>query len=181
MNMPNLSSPLPYANDLAASPAASVLHVRIAVKELGIAPAHLIWSCASVEPTSFADAPDWVGVLRFGGRPVPVIDLRVRYGLPAASPGPLSRTLILNVDDHWIGVVVDEVFGLIELRCDDLRPFPGRDVVDETEFITGLCQRVRDDVPHTVILVDIARLIGSDALARIAAFTASSEPGLVPV
>lgn len=176
MNTP--SSSTARLDDRVAGPALSVLHVRIAVKELGIAPEHLIGSCAGAEPTHFADAPELVGGLSFAGRPVPVIDLRVRYGLPAASPGPLSRTLILDIDGRWIGLVVDSVFGVVDLRADELRAAPDCEAVGDSGCINGLARRVCDGVPHDLILVDIACLIGRQALERIA--PAPSETGALP-
>jgi purine-binding chemotaxis protein CheW len=163
-----------------APPVLAVLHLRIAVKELGIATAHLVGSCPAAEPVDVPGAPDLVGLLSFDGRPVPVLDLRTRYGLPAASPGPHSRTLILRVDGQWVGLVADEVFGVIELSAADVYPAPGCDAVDDPGCIAGLCRRVRDGQPRELVLVDLTRLIGHDALARLAAFAPTLHAGAVP-
>lgn len=176
--MDTLTSPPNHSSERPVPPSAAVLHIRIAVKELGIDTAQVLGICAGIEPDRSTDTvSDVVGALGFEGRPVPVVDLRLRYGLPVASPGPKSRTLVLDIDGERVGLVVDEVVGRIDLRDAELRPSPGCNAVDGRDCITGLCRRERDGVGHEVILVDIGRLIGSDTITRPAAPT---RPGNQP-
>ena len=47
------------------------------------------------------------GIVNLRGRVVPVLDLRVRLGLPAAAVTPASRILICTAHDRLLGLLVD--------------------------------------------------------------------------
>src|SRR5690348_6842548 len=61
-------------------------------------------------PAAVPNLPAWIdGVIEHGGRVVPVIDLRSRFGLPRLSPLPEHRILVLAVGAELLGVTVDSV------------------------------------------------------------------------
>ena len=60
--------------------------------------------------TYVPDAPEYVeGVINLRGRVIPVIDLRRRFRLPVAEPGPNTRVLVVDIAGEDIGVIVDAV------------------------------------------------------------------------
>src|SRR5688500_19226969 len=61
-------------------------------------------------PTSIPNVSEWVaGVIEYRGRIIPVIDLRLRFGLDRTPPRPESRILVFSVGSAGIGAIVDAV------------------------------------------------------------------------
>ncbi|MCP4109505.1 MAG: purine-binding chemotaxis protein CheW [Desulfobacteraceae bacterium] len=50
-----------------------------------------------------------VGVMNLRGRIVTVIDLAKKLGLPFTMPGKDSRTIIVNSQDEYIGLLIDRI------------------------------------------------------------------------
>src|SRR5215216_4578561 len=61
-------------------------------------------------PTTIANAPAFIkGVINLRGVIVPVLDLRVKFGLPDTKYDEFTVVIILNVASRVVGVVVDSV------------------------------------------------------------------------
>ena len=66
-------------------------------------------------PSPLPDAPDFLeGVLPYEGGAVPIVDLRKRLGLPATVTEE-TRVMLLELDGHRIGVVVDAARELVRV------------------------------------------------------------------
>jgi purine-binding chemotaxis protein CheW len=111
------------------------------------------------------------GVINLRGRVIPVVDLRVKFGV--SSPDDDERTCIVVVQfagaksTTTMGVVVDEVSEVIDISEDQIEDTPrfGADV--ETDFVLGI-GKVADKV---VMLLDIDRVLSVsevEAVERIA-------------
>jgi purine-binding chemotaxis protein CheW len=60
-------------------------------------------------------SPIVMGVTDHRGQVVPIVDLRRRFGLPAAAPTRRTKWIIVEASGQWLGLVVDdvtEVFGV---------------------------------------------------------------------
>ncbi len=81
------------------------------------------------------------GLINLRGKTIPVIDLRLRLGMPATESTDASRIIVVNVGKENIGVIVDAVTEVLNLTESDLQPTP--DLVSEvnTEFIWSLAKR----------------------------------------
>jgi purine-binding chemotaxis protein CheW len=87
--------------------------------------------------------PGVSGVADFRGEVVPVIDLRLRFGLPTAPPTRRTKWILVEVAMHLAALVVDgvtDVFGGL-----DIRPAPAlgggeaeRGIVGVTKHAGGL-------------------------------------------
>ena len=72
-----------------------------------------------------AGLPDYVaGVVKVRGKPVPVIDLSVKFGL-MADEQPDRSLIIVAMDPGEIGIIVDEVMGTLTLPTACVEPTPG--------------------------------------------------------
>jgi purine-binding chemotaxis protein CheW len=82
--------------------------------------------------------PDVVGVTDHRGEVVPLIDLRVRFGLPPESSGRGTKWILLNAGgERSVGMIVDavtEVFG----TGDGIRPTPEVGGNRDLRGITGV-------------------------------------------
>ena len=120
--------------------------------------------------TRIANTPEFIkGVVNLRGTIVPILDLRVKFGMVAtASKTPV--VIILTIARQVIGVVVDAVCDVVGLTLEQIRPAPELGSAIASGFIRGLAPI--DE--RMLILVDIARLISSDEVALISRETAQA-------
>ena len=118
------------------------------------------------------EAPAHVaGLIDVRGRAVPVIDLRVRLGLPAVAATPNTRILVLDVTvrAHHLamGLIADRVFEVTSLDAGTIGPPPDIGTGWRCEYISGVGRRGDD----FVIILDLSRLLSSDEVALLSSAT----------
>jgi purine-binding chemotaxis protein CheW len=64
-----------------------------------------------------------LGVLNLRGTIVPILDMRLAYGLEPAYGGE-TVSIVLNIDQHVVGLVVDAVSDVVALTEQEIRPAP---------------------------------------------------------
>ncbi|HHC72863.1 MAG TPA: purine-binding chemotaxis protein CheW [Thiotrichales bacterium] len=116
--------------------------------------------------TPIPNCADYVkGVINLRGTIVPVVDLRLRFGLPASEYGPLTVVIVLRIvgggRGRIMGVVVDAVADVHNLPVEELKPPPTFGASVDTEYLRGLAT-VEE---RMLILLDIDRLLSSGELA----------------
>jgi purine-binding chemotaxis protein CheW len=116
-------------------------------------------------PTAIANAPPFIkGVINLRGLIVPILDLRIKFGQREVAYDQFTVTIILNVADRVVGVVVDAVSEVAEFAADDVKPAPAfASRLLDTRTITGLAS-LRDGL---VILLDIESLMASADMALV--------------
>jgi purine-binding chemotaxis protein CheW len=113
--------------------------------------------------TRIANAPDFIqGVVNLRGIIVPIVDLRLRFGIAASTALP-RVVVILNVGGRVIGMVVDSVSDVVRLAPDDIRPAPEMGHAFGADFLRGL--GTIDE--RMLILLDIESLMSSKELGLI--------------
>ncbi|KWB79386.1 chemotaxis protein CheW [Burkholderia ubonensis] len=114
------------------------------------------------EPTKIANAPNFVkGVINLRGLIVPIIDLRIKFGLGNVAYDKLTVVVILNVANRTVGVVVDGVSDVVVFDANHVRPAPEFGAAVDAAFIDGL--GMLDE--RMVIFLDIERLVISKELS----------------
>ncbi|MEJ5328730.1 MAG: chemotaxis protein CheW [Desulfobaccales bacterium] len=115
--------------------------------------------------TPIPQTPAYVkGVINLRGRVIPVIDLRLKFGLPPMDYG--ERTCIIVVDvktaqgPMQMGVVVDAVSEVLNVGTEDLEPPPafGHDL--NHSYILGIA-KTKGSIK---ILLDIDRVLSAEEL-----------------
>ncbi len=113
-------------------------------------------------PTRIANVPPYVkGVVNLRGVIVPIVDLRVRFGLGAAEYDRFTVVIVLNVGARVIGAVVDSVSDVLELDADSIRDAPPMPQTVGSGYVVGL-GTIGD---RMLILLDIERLMLSPEMA----------------
>ena len=113
------------------------------------------------KPTRIASAPAFIlGVINLRGVIVPIVDLRIKFGVAQAIYDGSTVVIILNVAGRVVGVVVDSVSDVLTLASDAIRATPEfASATFDTKYITGL--GTVDD--QMIILLDIEKLMtGAD-------------------
>jgi purine-binding chemotaxis protein CheW len=115
-------------------------------------------------PTRLASAPDYLkGIINLRGSIVPIVDMRIKFGLGEPTYDDFTVVIILNIAKHVIGMVVDSVSDVVTLTEDQIRPAPDMGTSVETDYLRGL-GTVGE---RMLILLDIDKLLQSDELGLI--------------
>ena len=112
--------------------------------------------------TKIANAPAFIkGVSNLRGTIVPIVDMRIKFNLGEAEYNQFTVVIILNVAGRIVGMVVDSVSDVIELKPEQIRPAPDFSSSFDTKYITGL--GTVDE--RMLILMDIERLMSASDMA----------------
>jgi purine-binding chemotaxis protein CheW len=106
--------------------------------------------------TRIPQAPHYVlGVLNLRGAIVPVLDLRLRFGLAREEYGATTVTVVITVAGRLFGVVVDGVSDVLDVVEQDVRPVPDMGTAVDTEYLKGLTSAAE----RMVLLLDVDKLL----------------------
>ena len=121
------------------------------------------------KPTRMANAPAYIlGVLNLRGVIVPIIDLRIKFGLEEVKYDHLTVTIVLNIGRRVVGVVVDSVSDVIALPPAAIKPTPEFNGALSTEHIIGIGTIKDGEHERMLILMDIEQLMSSADMGLIA-------------
>jgi len=120
-------------------------------------------------PTRMANAPPYIkGVVNLRGIIVPIINLRIKFGMSAVNYDSVTVTIVLNICNRVIGVVVDSVSDVIALEPTDIKPAPEFSGAMNTEYIIGIGTIRSGEAERMLILMDIEKLMTSADMGLIA-------------
>jgi purine-binding chemotaxis protein CheW len=124
--------------------------------------------------TRVPQSPEFMlGVVNVRGNAIPVIDLRSRFGLPAALPSVNTRIIVLDLEIKGesvsIGAVADAVLEVVGLEADALEPPPQIGLSWREEVVRGIGRREE----KFLIVLEIDRILTTAAGAL-----RSIEPGV---
>jgi purine-binding chemotaxis protein CheW len=125
--------------------------------------------------TPLPASPDYLkGVVNLRGTIVPVIDLRVKFGLGNPTYDSLTVVVILRIGSRVIGIVVDGVSDVIRLAPGDVKAAPQLGSVVDSSFLAGLATQNE----RMILLLDIEKFLSSGELNLLTqvADTARSPP-----
>jgi purine-binding chemotaxis protein CheW len=161
-----VAAPPAPASGMAAS---GYLSFRLGHEEYGIDILKVQEIRGYEEPTKIANAPAFIkGVVNLRGVIVPIVDLRLKFGLSDAAFDDFTVVIILNVARRVVGVVVDSVSDVIEFTAAQMRPAPEFNGAVDASYITGLGSTSNDAGDRLLILTDIERLMSSPDMGLIA-------------
>ncbi len=95
--------------------------------------------------TPIPRTPDFVlGVINLRGKVIPVVDLRLKFALQYKEPDDRTCVIVVEVmsEDQPImmGIVVDMVNEVADVRAENVEPTPSFGVVLDTSFILGMAK-----------------------------------------
>ena len=121
----------------------------------------------SVTPvTKVPQTPEYLlGVINLRGQVVPVVDMRLKLGLPVTEVTEDTCVIVVEVqidgESIIVGALADAVREVLEIRSDQIEPPPRLGTRLKTEFITGM-GKVNEQF---LILLNIDRVFSSEELA----------------
>jgi purine-binding chemotaxis protein CheW len=110
--------------------------------------------------TAIPDMPKYVkGVINLRGKVIPVVDLRLRFGLQEKEYDDRTCIVIVSVDSNSVGLIVDIVSEVHDIEKTDIGPPPSIGGSSEKiQFISGLARKDEE----VKIILDVQKLISSD-------------------
>ena len=106
--------------------------------------------------TRIPQAPDYVlGVLNLRGAIVPVMDLRLRFGLVRENYNGTTVMIIVAIGERLFGIVVDAVSDVVDIDPAAIKPVPDMGAVVDTRYLNGLA--THDE--HLLMLLDVEKLM----------------------
>ena len=114
--------------------------------------------------TTVPQTPDYVkGVVNLRGKVIPVIDLRLKFGLDGAEYGKRTCVIVVRVNGLEMGIVVDTVSEVMDIGSENIEETPSFGATLNTDYILGMGKidgRVK-------ILLDIDRVLTSSELVML--------------
>lgn len=110
-------------------------------------------------PTRIANAPaNLQGVINLRGVIVPIVDMRINFGLDSAACDASTVVIVLNLGTQVVGMVIDAVSDVITLTPEQIKAAPCLAQRVQTHHLLG----IGSVDERTLMLVDIAQLLRSD-------------------
>lgn len=117
--------------------------------------------------TSVPQTPVFVkGVINLRGKVIPVIDLRLKFGMEEAQPTDETCIIVVDIGGSLIGIFVDTVSEVLDVTADQIEPPPSFGSAIDTAFILGM-GKIKGKVK---ILLDIDKVLSAEELTRAEGF-----------
>lgn len=137
---------------------------RLGQHEYGIDNAQVL-EIRGHEPTEpVARTPNFIkGVLKLRGAMIPIVDLRLKLEHEPARHDGFTVTIVLNISQRVVGVVVDFVSDLIALQPEHIQAAPDPDGGVHSDHVVGVGVIKNGGADRVIHLLDMAHLIsGAD-------------------
>ena len=110
-------------------------------------------------------APHYVlGIINLRGNVVTVIDSRKRFGLPDQEPDDSTRIVIIEAGDNVVGILVDSVAEVVDLRASEIETAPNVGTDESSKYIQGVSSQEQE----LLILVDVDKLLTDEEWQEVA-------------
>ena len=112
--------------------------------------------------TAVPQMPDHVkGVINLRGKVIPIIDLRLKFGLSVGGNTDRTCIIVVEVDVEagriMLGVIVDSVSDVLQISSEDVEPTPEFGVKLDTTYIRGVA-KIKGAVK---LLLDLDRMLAA--------------------
>lgn len=145
-----------YQSDQATAPTVQQLTFNLAGEEYGVDILSVREIRGWSRVTRIPQTPDYLlGVLNLRGAIVPIMDLRLRFGLQRENYGDSTVMIIVAVEQRLFGIVVDAVSDVVDIDLLAIKPVPDMGAVVDTRYLKGLATHVE----RMVMLLDVEKLM----------------------
>jgi purine-binding chemotaxis protein CheW len=112
------------------------------------------------------------GVINLRGKIIPIVDLRLRFGMDEKKYSERTCVIVIEVNVHEssayesrrsVGIAVDTVSEVVNIQQNEIEPPPEYDAQIEGNFLTGL-GKIKDKV---ILILDIEKILNHEELTQI--------------
>ena len=126
------------------------------LEECGIEIRHVTEIIGIQNITEIPDMPLYIkGVINLRGKVIPVMDVRLRFGVEERPYDDRTCIIVINVDNQSVGLIVDRVSEVLDIPKEDIEPPPKVKGGESSLFIQGM-GKVRE---HVKILLSAQKLL----------------------
>jgi purine-binding chemotaxis protein CheW len=131
--------------------------------------------------TTVPNTPIWIrGVTNLRGRVVPVVDLAVKFGLPASRISKFSCVIVAEVmfqgENLTMGVLADSVCQVVDLSADEIEATPPFGTRVKTEYLLGMGAMGK----KFCLILDIDKVLSTDELLAVTESVADESAADAP-
>ena len=138
--------------------------MRLAGEDYGVAITAVREIIRFQKATDVPQAPPYVeGIINLRGLVIPVVDLRKRFGLQIEAETAETRIVVVNVDSHTVGLVVDGVSEVIEVPGGSIEPVSSVAASTVTADLRGIANLA----DWLIILIDLSSLLSAIAASSL--------------
>ena len=106
--------------------------------------------------TRIPNTPDFLkGVINLRGTIVPIVDLRMKFGMGVTEPTAFTVVVVVNVRNRVMGFLVDAVSDVLDMNTKNIQPPPDMGSSVDITFIAG----IGNAQDRLVTLLDIDRVL----------------------
>lgn len=140
------------------------LTFQLAGEEYGLEILRVREIIGMMDITTVPRTPEYVmGVVNLRGKVIPVTDLRLKFGMPAAERTAQTCIIVVDVGRIEMGIVVDSVSEVLDIAGEDIEDAPEFGPGISTEFILGM-GKVSSRV---IILLSITQVLTGEEIRAI--------------
>lgn len=114
--------------------------------------------------TEVPDMPDFVkGVINLRGQVIPVMDVRLRFSMPARDYDERTCVIVVDINGGVVGLIVDTVQEVREILPENVSPPPTLSRSEKARYILGM-GKVGEEVK---ILLDVGKLLREEEMSAL--------------
>lgn len=127
------------------------------------------------EVTEIPESEDYIkGLINLRGKIIPVIDVRIRFRQEPIAYTDRTCIIVINVKDVVVGLIVEKIAEVVEIRQEDILPPPsisiGNEEKSQNKYVYGI-GKVGDGVK---LLLDPDRLLKDEEITMLEQATEES-------
>jgi purine-binding chemotaxis protein CheW len=112
-----------------------------------------------MDMTTVPQAPDYVmGILNLRGQIVTIIDLEKKLNLGKTELSEMSRNIIVNAKDEYIGLLVTRISDVVEAQWDKVEPPPANIGGLQGKFFKGVFKTKE----RLIGILDVEKVLEND-------------------
>ena len=139
-----------------------------------------------IDITPLPQTPEYVkGVINLRGKIIPVIELRVKFGMPSVAYTEETCIIVVEVTDDssveeqfQMGVIVDSVNEVLDIQKNQIEPAPQFGCTVNTDYILGMGKVQDKEKEKVIILLDIDKVLTQSELESLSSSSGSNESEL---
>jgi len=137
---------------------------RLAKEEYGIEITRVQEIILMGEITRVPQTPKYIkGLINLRNTVIPIVDLRLRFGLQEETPTDETRIMVMNVGGKTVGIIVDAVSEVLRISKDQISSPPPTVAGLGREYLTGLVKLEK----RLLILLDIDKILAANESEQI--------------
>ncbi len=149
--------------------AGKYLTFKLAAEEFGLEILKVQEIIKMMDITKVPRTPDFIrGVINLRGKVIPVIDLRLKFGMETKETTDKTCVIVVQVKRAGavviMGTIVDEVSEVLDVTAEQIEPPPEFGTSVDTAFILGMGKVGK----KVIMLLDVDKVLSAGELAAVA-------------